>query len=162
MRERPPRTFEDLAVGEVRESRRLTVSQSDMINFARQYDPQWFHTDPDAAKESTFGELVASGIYNMALVRLLDHEINGDIDYVCGVGWDDLRLKVAVKANDTVFVRSQILELKPSTSGAKRGTAITRYALINQRGDEAVYFTSINLVYTRAARQKPKDCRPQK
>lgn len=153
-RSRPPRAFEDLVVGEVRQSRRHQVSQEDMIAFANKYDPQWFHTDAEAARESAFGEVVASGIYILALGRLLDHEINGDIDYVCGIGWDDLRLKVAVKSNDSLMMRSEILELRPSRSGANRGTAITRYAIINQRDEEAVYFTSINLVYTRMAREK--------
>jgi acyl dehydratase len=123
-----------------------------MVAFARQYDPQWFHSDPDAARESVFGEVVASGIYVLAMWRRLDHEINSDIDFVCGVGWDDFRLKKAVRAGDTIHVTSEILELRPSTTRADRGTALTRYAVVNQHGEEAVSFVSINLVYTRAAR----------
>lgn len=149
---RPPRTFEDLVVGEVRISRRMPVIESEMLDFARRYDPQWFHTDSTAARESVFGEVVASGIYILALGRLLDHEINGDIDYVCGIGWDTLRLKKAVRANNMIYMRTEIVELRPSTTRLDRGTAITRYAIINQNEEEAVSFTSINLIYTRAAR----------
>ncbi len=150
---RPPRAFEDLTLGEQRRSSARTITQDDIITFARQYDPQWFHLDPESAKESHFGEVVASGIHVLALWRQMDHEINGDIDFVCGIGMDELRLKTALRPGDTVFVTSEITALTPSTSSPERGTALTRYAMINQRGDNVVTFTSINLVYSRAARR---------
>ena len=149
---RPPRAFEDLHVGERRESTKRTVSQAEIIEFAQRYDPQWFHQDVDAAKESHFGEVVASGVHVLALWRQMDHEINGDIDFVCGIGFDELRLRTALRAGDTVYVTSEITELTPSQSGKARGTAVTRYAMLNQSGAIVVNFTSINLVYTRAAR----------
>lgn len=149
---RPPRTFEDLRLGERRESARRTVTQAEIIEFARQFDPQWFHSDIDRAKASHFGEVVASGVHILAIWRQLDHAINGDIDFVCGVGFDDYRLKTALRAGDTVYVTSEIAELNPSLSGKPRGTAMTRYAMFNQKGEVVVSFTSINLVYTRAAR----------
>lgn len=150
---RPSRCFEDLAVGEKRRSAPRTVSEAEILEFARQWDPQWFHSDTVLARESVFGEVVASGIHILALWRQMDHEINSDIDFVCGVGWDDLRLKKAVRAGDTLHVTSEIVELRPSRTRADRGTAITRYAILNQRGEECVSFTSINLVYTRAGRR---------
>ena len=146
---RPPRSFEDLVVGETRISARVTITQAEMLEFARRYDPQWFHADPVAAKESVFGELVASGVHVLAIWRQLDHGMNGDIDFVCGVGFDELRLKTALRAGDTVHAVSEVLELTPSTSGKSRGTAITRYALINQDGAEIVTFRSINLLHCR-------------
>ena len=150
----PFRTFEDLEVGEQRRSRSRTVTQEEILAFARTYDPQWFHTDPDSAAQSVFGEVVASGIHVLALWRQLDHEINWDIDFVCGVGWDDLRLKRAIRAGDTIHVTSEIIDLTPSRSRSDRGTAKTRYAVMLEDGTEAVTFTSINLVYTRAGRQR--------
>jgi hypothetical protein len=71
------RYYEDIVVGEVRESRSRTVSLDELIEFASRYDPQYFHADPEAAKHSAFGEVVASGIHSAALWRSLDHEING-------------------------------------------------------------------------------------
>lgn len=147
---RPARCFEDLVLGEQRRSSNRQVSQAEIIDFARQYDPQWFHLDAEAAKASVFGEVVASGIQILAIWRQLDHQINGDIDFVCGVGWDTVRMKRALRAGDTVYVTSQIIELRPSSSGADRGTALTHYAMINQSGAEVISFTSINLVYTRS------------
>ncbi|MGN6124259.1 MAG: MaoC family dehydratase [Sphingomonas oligoaromativorans] len=151
---RPSRCFEDLVVGEVRRSAARTVSEADILAFAREWDPQWFHSDAELARGSVFGEVVASGIHVLALWRQMDHEINSDIDFVCGVGWDEVRMRKAVRAGDSIHVTSEIVELRPSASRSDRGTAITRYAVVNQRGEEAVSFTSINLVYTRSGRQR--------
>ena len=84
-----------------------TCATSEAGDFARQYDPQWFHADPEAAKESTFGEVIASGVQLLAIWRQLDHGINSDIDFVCGVGFDDYRMKTALRAGDRVKVRSE-------------------------------------------------------
>ena len=148
----PHRTFEDLTVGEKRVSRERTVSQEEIIAFARDYDPQWFHSDPELARGSVFGEIVASGIHVLAMWRQLDHEINSDIDFVCGVGCDDLRLKRAVRAGDTIHVTSEIVALRPSRSTPDRGICHTRYAVLFESGEDALNFTSINLVYTRQGR----------
>jgi acyl dehydratase len=151
---RPTRCFEDLRVGELRRSSPRTVTQAEILDFARQWDPQWFHSDAELAKQSVFGEVVASGIHVLALWRQMDHEINADIDFVCGIGWDELRLKRAIRAGDTIHVTSEIIALTPSSSRTDRGTALTRYAVVDQNGTEAVTFTSINLVYTRAGRAR--------
>ena len=148
---RPPRKFEDLVLGEERVSASRTVTTGDLVEFASRYDPQWFHADPEAAVESHFGEVVASGIHVLALWRQMDHEINSDIDFVCGVGWDNLRLHKAVRGGDTLHARSRIVDLQPSTSGKPRGTAITDYAVRNQHGEDVLTFRSINLVYSREA-----------
>lgn len=147
---RPPRAFENLRVGEVRTSSPRTVTQDEMVRFAREWDPQWFHADPEAAKESTFGDVVASGVFILAIWRQLDHGINSDIDFVCGIGFDDFRLESALRAGDTVTAESEIVELLPSKSRADRGTAITQYRLRNQHGITVLRFKSINLVHRRS------------
>jgi acyl dehydratase len=148
----PWRQFEDLEVGETRQSASRRVTEAEIIEFARKYDPQWFHSDPEAARASVFGQVVASGIHVLAMWRQMDHAINGDIDFVCGVGWEHLRMKRAVRAGDTLKVTSKIVSLTPSTSGKPRGTAVTEYAVLLEDGTECVTFESINLVYTRGAR----------
>ena len=117
-----------------------------MVEFALRYDPQWFHADPDAARESMFGEVVASGVFVLAIWRQLDHEINGDIDFICGIGFDEFRLENALRPWDTVVAESEIIELVPSRTRADRGTAITQYRLVNQHGQTVLRFKSINLV----------------
>lgn len=150
----PHRTFEALEIGEKRRSGERTITHDELIAFAQVYDPQWFHVDAELAKGSVFGEVVASGIHILAIWRQLDHQINADIDFVCGVGWDDLRLKHAVRAGDTVYVTSEITELTSSKTNPGRGTALTRYTMVNQHGEDVVTFTSINLVYKRAGRDR--------
>lgn len=151
---RPTICFEDLEVGNFRQSRSRTVTRDEIVEFARQYDPQWFHSDPEAAKDSVFGEVVASGIHVLAMWRQLDHEINSDIDYVCGIGWDEMRLHRAIRSGDVIHVTSRIVDLIPSKTRGDRGTALTRYAVVLEDGTEAVTFTSINLVYTRTGRRR--------
>ena len=150
----PWRCFEDLRVGEMRRSASRVVTEDEIVDFARAHDPQWFHTDPEAARASVFGQVVASGIHVLALWRQLDHTINADIDFVCGVGWDNLRMKRAVRSGDSIHVTSEVISLEPSRSGKPRGTAVTRYAVLLDDGTQCVTFESINLVYTRAGRDR--------
>ena len=141
-------------MGEERISSQKTISLEDILTFARAYDPQWFHTDVEAARASHFGEVVASGVHSFAIWRQLDHEINSDIDFVCGVGFDNFRLKNALRAGDSVYATSKLLSLEPSKSGKPRGTAVWHYELRNTRGQIIMEFDAINLVYTRGAHKK--------
>lgn len=147
--ERPPLKFEDIVVGETRRSSTRTITEAEIVDFARQYDPQWFHTDPEAARASTFGEVVASGVHVLAIWRQLDHEINADIDFVCGLGFDNFRLRNALRPGDTVYVTSRVVSKEPSKSGKPRGTCIGHYEMRNQHGDIVLEFDSINFVHTR-------------
>ena len=146
---RPLLKFEDLEIGLSRKSSTRTITEAEIVDFARQYDPQWFHTDPEAAKQSTFGEVVASGVHMLAIWRQLDYEINSDIDYVCGIGFDNFRLKNALRPGDTVHVTSRILSKDPSKSGKPRGTCVGYYEMRNQNDEIVMHFQSINLVHTR-------------
>lgn len=96
------RFYDDIVIGEVRESTPRTVTQEELIEFATRYDPQYFHADPAAAERSIFGELIASGIHSAALWRMLDHEISGDIRWICGIAWEEVRWPNPVHAGDTL------------------------------------------------------------
>ncbi|MCZ8130240.1 MAG: MaoC/PaaZ C-terminal domain-containing protein [Steroidobacteraceae bacterium] len=143
------RYFEDLAVGEVRESSAHTMTRDEMIDFASRYDPQYFHADVEAAKGSTFGEVIASGIHTMAIWRRLDHEIAHDIAWICGVAWNDVRWRVAVRAGDTLRARSKCLAKRESGADPRRGVVEYHYSLVNQRGETAWECVSVNLVERR-------------
>ena len=145
----PSRYWEDVAVGETTRSRELTVDGVDMVAFATKYDPQFFHADAEAAKDSLFGGLIASGIYTAALWRILDHEANGDIAFVCGVQWDDVRWRKAVRAGDRLVASSECLSKRPSASRPGVGLAVLRHALTNQDGDTVFSFDSTDLIYRR-------------
>jgi len=145
------RYFEDLSVGQVEESGPLTVDRDAMLAFASEYDPQYFHADPEAAKRSTFGGVVASGIYTMALWRRLDHEIAHDIAWICGVAWDDVRFPKALRAGDTIHARAKCLSKRDSRSEPKRGIVVYEYTLLNQRDEVVFTCRSTNLVERRTA-----------
>lgn len=151
---RPSRCLEDLAVGESAVSDWRRVELGEMLDYARRYDPQYFHADPEAAKASVFGEVIASGLYTAAIWRQLDHGISGDIAWICGVAWQDVRWPVALRAGDEVRARWECVALRPSASDPGRGVVEMRYTLENRRGEVVFTCLSINLVETRAARAR--------
>ena len=145
----PSRYFDDLVVGETRRSRTVTIDGAEMLAFAQAYDPQWFHADADAARDSAFGGLIGSGIYSAAVWRRLDHEINGDVAFVCGVAWEQVRWAAPLRAGDAVYVTSSIRSLRPSGSEPSRGVAVYACALTRTDGTDILTFDSINLIYRR-------------
>ncbi|MEO0996463.1 MAG: MaoC family dehydratase [Pseudomonadota bacterium] len=148
----PERYFEDLSVGECFTSPPRSVGEDEIVAFARDYDPQYFHTDPEAARaHPVFGGVVASGIHILAIWRQLDHMISGDIRWICGIGWRELRWNRPLRAGDTVYARAELLEKRPSSSRPERGVVEYRYSLVNDDGDEVFYCVSTNLVERRPA-----------
>ena len=146
----PTRYFEDLEPGEYAESTPVAVSEEEIVDFASRYDPQYFHMNPEAAKSHPqFGEVVASGIHILAIWRQRDHEITGDIRWICGISWDDLRWNKPMRAGDAVRARAELLEKRDSASRPERGVVVYRYALVNQNDDELFYCTSTNYVERR-------------
>jgi acyl dehydratase len=143
------RYYEDLLIGEVRESSTRTVTLEELLEFATRYDPQYFHADPIAAKRSIFGEVIASGIHSAAIWRALDHEISGDIHWICGVAWEDVRWPNPVRAGDALRARAEALAKRLSSKDPKRGIVEYRYTLLNQREEIAFTCRSINLVALR-------------
>lgn len=144
------RYYEDLVIGEVRESSVRTVLLQELLEFAVRYDPQYFHADPIAARQSIFGDVIASGIHSAALWRALDHEISGDIHWICGVGWEDVRWPNPVRAGDSLRARSETLSKRLSGKDGSRGIVECRYSLLNQRDETVFTCRSINLVALRS------------
>ena len=155
------RYYEDLVVGEERQSGPFEIDRDTIVAFARQYDPQYFHADPDAARQSVFGEVVASGIYTMAVWRRLDHEIAHDIAWICGVAWDDVRFPRAVRPGDVLRATSQCLDKRLSRSKPDRGVVVYQYTLRNQRDEVVFTCRSTNLVERRPDRSRSYALRAQ-
>ena len=146
----PTRYFEDLEIGEYAESSPQIVTEEEIVEFASRYDPQYFHMNPEAARSHPqFGEVVASGIHILAVWRQRDHEITGDIRWICGISWDDLRWNKPMRAGDAVRARAELLDKRVSASKPERGVVVYRYALVNQDDEELFYCTSTNYVERR-------------
>ena len=136
--------FEDLTVGDTWESDEYEVTESEIIEFAEQYDPQWFHTDPErAAEESIYGSLIAAGFHTAAIsTRLFVDCFLSETATLGGKGIDKLRWHEPVRPGDRLSIRAEILELEPETES--RGLARIRIETSN--GDGEVALSMIPLV----------------
>ena len=116
------RYFEDLDVGGQESVGTYEVTESEIVEFAEQYDPQPMHVDPEAAEESMFGGLVASGWHTAAMcMRLLVEEYLADSGAMGSPGVDALRWHEPVRPGDELVVETEIIEKRPSESRPDRG-----------------------------------------
>lgn len=143
--------FEDLAPGLIFRSGSATLDSAAIKAFARDYDPQPFHTDEAAAKDSFFGELVASGWHTMATtMRLI---VDGEFRPAGGViggGVDEFRWPKPVRPGDTLRVTSEVVESRPSKSRADIGLVRVRHTTTNQNGEIVQTFIANHVVQRRA------------
>ena len=132
------RYFEDYTPGHVYEFGTITVSEAQIIDFARQFDPQYFHIDPERAKASRFGGIVASGWHTISLAMRLyvDHYLS-HVASLASPGVDEIRWPNPVRPGDVLKIRVTILEARPSRSKPDRGIVRANVEVINQR-DELV------------------------
>jgi len=146
-----PRFLEDLQQGDVFASPARTVTAAEIVAFARDFDPQPFHLDAEAATSSFFGRLIASGWHTAALTMRLLTEAQLDISGgLIGAGMDDLRWPSALAPGDTIHLRVEILDVRPSRSRPAIG--IVRADMRTLRDDGTAVQTMIaNLVVPRRA-----------
>lgn len=103
--------YEDISVGDTHKFGSYTVGKEEIITFAEQYDPQPFHVDEEAAKESVFGGLIASGLQTVGIgQRMMVKNILLDSNVRGALGVDNLRWKQPVRPGDTLSVRSEVIE----------------------------------------------------
>ncbi|MCK8785814.1 acyl dehydratase [Roseomonas sp. NAR14] len=105
----------------------LSLSAAEIVEFARRYDPQPFHLDPEAAKDSIFRELVASGLHTYAAVFSLVIQSNLLRAISLGGNAFELRWPAPLRPDEPVSVRVEVLAVTPSRTRSTRGTARLRY-----------------------------------
>jgi acyl dehydratase len=144
--------FEDLTPGLTFRTGTRTLDAASIVAFARDYDPQPFHTDAAAAKSSFFGELVASGWHTMATtMRLI---VDGEFKPAGGViggGVDEFRWPIPVRPGDTLTVVSEVVESRPSKSRPEIGMVRVRHSTLNQTGETVQTFIANHVVQRRPA-----------
>jgi acyl dehydratase len=130
----PDLYFEDFESGQVYELGTRLVTESEIVAFARVWDPQPFHTDPEAAKESVFGGLIASGWHTGAMwMRMYVDAMLGSAARG-SPGIEGLRWLAPVRPGDTLSGRLTVLEATPSATRPDRGTIRIRAEMVNQDG----------------------------
>lgn len=128
------RYFQDYVVGSVCEFGSITVKEEEIIDFAKRFDPQVFHTDPEAAKKTSFGGLVASGWHTCGLVmRLLVEKYFPKAANLSSPGSDGIRWTKPVRPCDELSVRVTVQMARRSQSKPDRGVLSTFIEVMNQR-----------------------------
>ena len=142
--------FEDMPVGLTYGTASRTLSAEEIIAFAEQWDPQPFHTDPEAAKQSHFGGLVASGFQTILVAFNLILATGSIREGSMGSpGWTNLRWIKPVYAGDTLRAQVEVLSAKRSQSKPDRGFCEIRNTVYNQKDELVCEFTSTWMLKTR-------------
>ena len=135
--------FEDLEAGQVVDLGSCTVTEEEIVAFARQFDPQPFHVDPEAAKGSVFGGLIASGWHTGALwMRLYVDSLLDGAASMGSPGIEELRWLAPVRPGNTLTGSLTVLETTPSERRPDRGTVRIRGEMTNQDGVVVMSMTS--------------------
>ncbi len=147
------RYFEDMVVGSVtRSSRTYTVTREEVIAFATQYDPQPFHLDDEAAANTYFGRLSASGWHTGAMAMRLMVDTWKDNEPSAGMGSpgiDELRWVKPVYPGDEIYVEMELIEKRRSRSRPDMGITKSRQTVRNQHGEIVMTMVSNGLMRVR-------------
>ena len=146
------RYFEDFAPGQVLELGSRTISRESMLAFAREFDPQPFHVDEEAARRSIYGGLLASGWHTCSLwMRILCDGLLTDTASLGSPGIDELRWLKPVRPGDTLSVRMTVLEAIASRSKPDRGLIRSLTEMRNQHGEVVLTARGLSLFGRRPA-----------
>ena len=142
--------FEDFAVGQVYETSAVILEQDDIVQFGKQYANLPYHTDPEAARKTTFAGLVAPGYQTAALTFGLFVDLG--LFRASGMGSpgiDKLRWLKPVRPGDVLHVSAEVIEVSPAQSTSGRNAVRFRYDTINQDGDKVMTVTSLHFLKRR-------------
>lgn len=144
--------FDDLKVGMRFKSAEVQVTEADIKRFATEFDPQPMHLDDDAAKNTLFKGLAASGWHTAAIAMKLAIQIRPFGPHpLIGMGVDGLRWMLPLRPDDVVHLEGEVVSLTPSKT-KPQGIALVKWTMYNQKGEEVYSFTPIGIVP-----RKPQD-----
>ena len=145
------RYYEDVELNEVRISASHSVTADEIIDFARQWDPQPFHVDEEEAKNWPLG-FCASSLHTMAIgVRLTNDANNTSHAVVGGLGWDEVRLHIPVRPRDVLHVRSYACSKRESSSKPDKGIVQSAFEVINQDDKVVMSYKIASMMFKRPA-----------
>ncbi len=144
------RWFEDYQIGTTHECGPVTVEENEVIEFGKRFDPQFFHTDPVAAKQSIYGGLIASGWHTASLMmRLFVDNYLSRVASLGSPGVDELRWLKPVFPGDELWARVTVTEAVPSRSKPDRGIIRSYIEVVNQRKDVVMTMKALNFMSRR-------------
>ena len=144
------RYFEDYVEGDVHSFGSVAVEADEIMEFAKRFDPQAFHTDPEAAKRTPFGGLIASGWHTVGLMmRLYVEHYLTHVASLASPGIDELRWLKPVRPGDTLSVRVTVLKATPSRSKPDRGAVTSFIEVFNQAGEAVMTLRAVNMIARR-------------
>ncbi|HWM27923.1 MAG TPA: MaoC family dehydratase [Woeseiaceae bacterium] len=149
--------FEDFEAGlTFNGSARFRVQREDIVRFATEFDPQPFHLDEEAAKDTIFAGLAASGWHTSAMTMrlLVDSELKVAGGLI-GLGMEELRWPRPVRAGDELRIESEVLDTRESKSRPQQGLVRVRNTTFNQRDEVVQLSVSTMIVPRRAQSRKP-------
>jgi len=144
------RYLDDLKVGERFQSGQYIVTEEEIINFAREFDPQPFHLDSAVARQTMFQGLIASGWHTAAITMRLFVQTLNFAEGAIGLGVDELRWPNAVRPGDALQVETEIVDLRVSRSKPSHGIVRLRNVTVNQRGEIVQTMSASALVLRRS------------
>ncbi|CAM3843901.1 MaoC family dehydratase [Roseateles saccharophilus] len=136
--------FAEFQAGQVITAGPYAVGEADILAFARQWDPQWFHTDPVAAANGPFEGLIASGWHTccIAMRLIADGPLQGSESYA-SPGLASLRWPHPVRPGDQLRLTASVIEARRSSRGL--GIVRWRWQLHNQHGQEVLDLDATSL-----------------
>jgi acyl dehydratase len=144
------RYFEDYVEGAVHSFGSIAVEADEIMAFAKRFDPQAFHTDPEAAKQTPFRGLIASGWHTVGLMmRLYVEHYLTHVASLASPGIDELRWLKPVRPGDTLSVRVTVLKATPSRSKPDRGAVTSFIEVFNQAGEAVMTLRAVNMIARR-------------
>ena len=146
------RWFEDYVPGSTYEFGHVSLTEDEIVEFAKTYDPQRIHTDPAWAATGPFGGLIASGMQTMAATMRLyvDHYISR-VASLASPGLDEIRFVRPVRPRDELRLRVTVDTARLSKSKPDRGLVHTVIEILNQDDDVVLSFTAMNFFAVRPA-----------
>lgn len=149
------RYFEDYVPGSVHEFGSIAVELDEVIGFGKRFVPFSYHTDPEQAKQSIYGGLIASGWHTAALMMRLytDHYLSR-VANVSSPGGDELRWNKPVRPGDVLSIRVTVLETRLSVSKPDLGIVRSFIEVLNQDREVVMSLKLVNMV-----RSRPRDAR---
>jgi acyl dehydratase len=131
--------FEDFHEGQILKPGSFTLNQQEILDFATLYDPQWFHTDVEAAKNGPYNGLIASGwqTCTKAMRLVVDAYLNGS-NSTGSPGLAYLKWPAPVKPGDVLNIVANIKQVRTSSSKPDVGIVVWQWQVFNQDGVEVL------------------------